>query len=95
MNQDYIIVTEYCRQSEIEPDFIILLEESGLIQIETIENERYFHESQLRNLEKFTRLYYDLSVNIEGIDIIQHLLERIESLQSEINLLKNRINLFS
>ena len=40
--------------------------------------ERYLPASQLAELERYTHLYYDLSINIAGIDAIHHMLERID-----------------
>ncbi|WP_337813549.1 chaperone modulator CbpM, partial [Parabacteroides johnsonii] len=40
------------------------------------------------------RMYYDLSINIEGIDAIHHLLGRVESLQQEVNRLKSKLRLY-
>jgi hypothetical protein len=37
------------------------------------------------------RLHYDLDINIEGIETINHLLEKIEEMQREIAHLKNKI----
>ena len=35
----------------------------------------YLFSSQLRDLEQYTRMYYDLSINIEGIEAIHHMLK--------------------
>ena len=37
---------------------------------------------------------YDLSINLEGIDAIHHLLNRVEKLQAEVFRLKNRLLLY-
>ena len=50
--------------------------------------------SQLYDVERYTRMYYDLSINIEGIDAIHHLLGRVESLQQEVNRLKSKLRLY-
>ena len=60
------------------------LEEDGLIEVRVIDEERYLPTSQLAELERYTHLYYDLSINIAGIDAIHHMLERIELLQQEV-----------
>lgn len=93
MENDLIIISEYCEKSHTDPTFLISLEEGGLIEIRTIEGEQYLLVSQLRQLEKYSHLYYDLSINIEGIDAICHMLERIEALQHELYRLRrqNRI----
>lgn len=67
MQTDLVIVSEYCQKCHIDPSFIILLEEGGLIDINITDGERYLFSSQLRDLEQYTRMYYDLSINIEGI----------------------------
>lgn len=94
MKTELIIISEYCRQSDIEPSFIALLEENGLIHIQEIESERFLHQEELPYLERYARWYYDLSINIEGIDAIRHLLDRIDDLQCEINDLRNQIRFF-
>lgn len=92
MENDLIIVNEYCIKCNIEPSFISMLEEVGLIEIKEITNERYIHFSQLHDLEKYVRWYYDLSINIEGIDVIKHLLEKINRMHNEILELRNKLN---
>jgi hypothetical protein len=39
-------------------------------------------------------LYHELHINIEGIDAIHHLLQRIENMQHEIIALKNRLSFY-
>ncbi len=94
MQTDLIIIREYCQHSDIELSFIILLEESGLIEISEIENERYIQISQLPEIEKYSRWYYDLSINVEGIEAIRHLLDRINEMQQEIRELRSKVQLF-
>lgn len=37
MQNDLIIITDYCSQCNIEPDFVLMLGEDGLINIEYID----------------------------------------------------------
>jgi len=94
MQTDYIIINEYCRKTNLDPSFFFLLEEGGLISVYAEEGEKYFPASQLADLERYSRMYYDLSINIEGIDAIHHLLERMNGLQEEIETLRNRLRLY-
>ena len=94
MNTEYIIVSEYCQKCHIDPDFIFLLDEGGLIDLNIVGDESYLPVSQLRDVEQYSRLYYDLSINMEGIDAIHHLLKRVESMQAEIARLKRRLRLY-
>ena len=69
------------------------LENEGLIQISIVDNERYIHISQLRHLDQYVRWYYDLSINVAGIDVIQNLLDKIDTMQDEILRLKEQLRL--
>lgn len=93
MKSELIIIREYCAQSHVEPDFIIQLENEGLIEINTIDEEQYIHISQLKSLEQYVSLYYDLSINVAGIDVIKNLLDKIENMNAEILRLKEQIRL--
>ena len=93
MTSELIIIQEYCIQNQVEPDFIVQLESEGLIQISIIENERYIHISQLRYLDQYVRWYYDLSINVAGIDVIRNLLDKIDDMQEEMHRLKEQLRL--
>lgn len=94
MRTDLIIVDDYCQKCHIEPSFIVSLEEDGLINVQTVDGERYLLESELHELERFARWHYDLSINIEGISVIHDLLSRMRSMEQEIARLKCQLRLF-
>ena len=89
-----ITVDEFCIHHNIEVSFISSLQQTGLIEISTIEETGFIDAGQLRQLEQFLRLYYDLDINLEGIETITHLLRRINSQQEEITALRNRLRLY-
>lgn len=91
---DLIIIEEYCDRCHMDPSFIAELAEDGLIDVRVIDKERYIPTSQLADLERYAHLYYDLSINVAGIDAIRHMLSRIEDLQREIRSLKNELNFY-
>jgi len=92
--EDLIIIEEYIQHSDIEPQFIALLEENDLIHPKKIKNKRCLLPDELNDLECYARLHYDLSINIEGIDVIRNLLDRINALQDEMRDLRNRLQLW-
>ena len=95
MNKVNLIpANEFCASHNIEISFIESLQETGLIEITTIKETEYIKESQLYDLEKIVRLYYELDINLEGIDTVIHLLQRMNDMQDEITLLKNRLRLY-
>ena len=93
MQNEWIVISEYCDKCHIEPTFIDMLCESGLIDVEQEGGERYLPFSELPDVERYSRMYYDLSINMEGIDAIHHLLARMEEMQREIHSLRGRLRL--
>ena len=92
--ENLIAINEFCINHNIEISFISSLQKSGLIEIITIKETGFINTSQLKDLEKFVRFYYELDINLEGIESITHLLKRINSMQDEIIELKNRLRLY-
>lgn len=93
MKTDLVIINEYCTWSHIDPEFIQQLGDEGLIEINIVDNEQYIDLTQINKLERYVRLHYDLSVNVEGISVVQHLLENMDDMRKEIQQLKQRIRL--
>lgn len=95
MQTEYLIaVDKFCVIHNIEISFVRSLQRTGLIEITTIQETGFIDASQLAQLEKYIRLYNELNINPEGIDTINHLLERITTMQHEILVLKNRLRLY-
>ena len=94
MQNEWIVISEYCDKCHIEPTFIDMLCESGLIDVEQEGGERYLPFSELPDVERYSRMYYDLSINMEGIDAIHHLLNRVKSMQQQIGHLKKRLRVY-
>ena len=92
MEQEELIpVKDFCIHHNIEYSFISSLENSGLISITSVKRSSFIHVDEMHKLEKFVRLHYDLDINLEGIETINYLLERIEKMQREIVNLKNKL----
>ena len=45
-------------------------------------------------LEQYARWYYEMEINLEGIDAIRHMLVRVEKLQNEINELEDKLRIY-
>lgn len=91
---DLIVVTEFCTHYNVEFSFVHSLKQHGLIEIVTIEGTGFIHSDQLGFLEKLVRLHYHMDINIEGIETITYLLERINHMQHQIAGLKCRLDLY-
>jgi hypothetical protein len=95
MQTEYLIaLDDFCARHNVEVSFISSLHQSGLIEITTIQDAGYIDAMQLRHLEKIIRLYYELDINLEGIEAINYLLKKLISQQDEIMALKNRLRLY-
>jgi len=92
--KNLIAVTEFCVNHNIEVSFISSLQQNGLIEITTIKETGFIDAGQLQQLEKIVRFYYELDINLEGIESITHLLQRINAMQDEIVALRNRLRLY-
>jgi chaperone modulatory protein CbpM len=87
-----IATTDICTYHEVEYTFIRSLGEAGLLELRVIDQTTYITESDLQKLEKMIRMHNDLEINVPGIEAITHLLERIEQLQEEMRVLRNRVH---
>ena len=87
--KNLIPANEFCVHHNIGISLISSLHENGLIKITTIEETSYIHKNQLPEIERIVRFYSELNINIEGIDAINHLLNKINTLNEEIIFLKN------
>lgn len=91
---DLIPAEEFCSHYQVELSFINYLHQFGLIEVTSVEETYYIPQAQLGKLEQLARLHYDLDINLEGIDAINHLLDRVQSLQLQITSLKNKLSLY-
>jgi len=95
MAEEEIIPLEtYCAYYQVEMEFIRSLEEYGLISIRYQETKGFIQQEDVARLERFSRLHYDLNINVPGIDALQHLLEKIRALQEETENLRTRLKIY-
>lgn len=89
MNQEqFIIIEDLCKYYCIEVSFVKNLNENGMIQLIVDNESQLIHHDEIRNIERYIHLHYELGINLEGLDAISHLLERIENLQNELRHIK-------
>lgn len=83
-----ISVEQCCVYYSIETSFVQQLDEHGLIQLVHSDEKTFIAHEQLPDLERYMRLHYDLEINMEGLEAIKHLLERMQYLQKEVKRLQ-------
>ncbi|MEO6820342.1 MAG: chaperone modulator CbpM [Ginsengibacter sp.] len=89
-NDNLIPANDFCLYHNVEYSFIHSLNDSGLITVTSVEQHEFIPMTEMQKLEKFVRLHYDLDINLEGIETINYLLEKIEKMQGELLQLRNR-----
>ena len=94
IHENYIPLDTLCVHYQIEMSFFLNLNEIGLLEIKTVEKSPCIREEGIAELERIIRIYHDLDVNMEGIDIVFNLLHKIDALHSEVGALKSRLGLY-
>lgn len=56
----------------------------GLIEGQVTSGERRYSEADVAQLRRIRRLQCDLGVNLAGVEVILHLLKRLETLSQEL-----------
>lgn len=93
-SEDMILASEFCIHHNIELSLIYSLHESGLVEITEIEEQTFVQASQLLHLEKLVRFHNEMGINLEGIEAISYLLQRITDMQQDIQLLTNKLRAY-
>ncbi len=90
-NQELIPLELFCSTTHVEMALIDSLADNGLVEITVVEHRRYIAPDQLGRAEKLVRMHDDLGINVEGIEAIEHLLDRMQAMQEEMQQLHNRL----
>ncbi len=93
-HEEMILASEFCIHHNIELAFIDSLRECGLIETMLVEEKIFLPISQLSHLERIVRLHFELDINLEGIETIAHLLDKVNGLQDQITQLTNRLKAY-
>lgn len=93
-NKQLIPIDIICTNLHIETSFIGSLKEYGLVEITTIDQVGFVALEEVANIEQLARFRYEMDINLEGIEAISHILQRVRSMQNEISLLKNRLRFY-
>ncbi|CAG5085658.1 chaperone modulator CbpM [Parvicella tangerina] len=86
-----IAIEEICSGHKVERTLILTMEEYGLIEVV---KEGYVESSYLPRIEKIIRFHSDLDINFEGIDVILNLLDRMDEMNEELIVLRNKLSGF-
>ena len=95
MNFDELIeIREVLTRYNVNNEFITYIEECNIIDYVEQNNTRYIYVNNIPKVEKIIRLHQDLNLNIEGIEAISHLLDKIENLQNKLRLAEQKLRVY-
>lgn len=92
--ENLIPIKQLCRHYQVEISLFSELHNLGIIEVLTIEDTHFIYEDKISMVEKVVRIQNDLNVNLEGVDTVLNLLDKINELQTELNNVKNRLRLY-
>lgn len=94
MKESVIKITEYCSYCRADLAFVDSLEDLGLIETSIVNGERFIHEEQLPDLDRYANWHYEMDINIEGIDALKNAIAKMQQLQSEVLYLKEKLRIY-
>ncbi|TFF35342.1 chaperone modulator CbpM [Mucilaginibacter psychrotolerans] len=89
-----ITVHDFCIYHNVEYAFIDQLQEAGMIAITVVDETSCVSIDEIQKIERLARLHTQLDINEPGILVIDELLDKVENMQQEIALLRNRLRLY-
>jgi len=93
-SENYIEIEVYCERTQTPLDFIDDLLEFDMIKVHQIENKTYVQPHYIIEIERIYRLRKDLGINMEGIDTLNQMLKKVNRLEQELKLLRDRLTIY-
>jgi len=92
--QEYIPVVQLCKLYELEITFFDEIQEVGLIEVTTYNEQLCISQERLSDFDRLIRIHRDLHINLEGIDVVFNLLKKVDRLNNELTAVKNKLRLY-
>jgi len=95
MSTEHLIAVEvFATHQGVETTFVNALHDRGLVHLTVVQEQHFLEPEQLVRIEQLARLHYDLDINLEGLEAISHLLDRMDAAQQEVRLLRERLRVY-
>jgi chaperone modulatory protein CbpM len=86
--KNHLSKTQCIEVYQIDTIFFDAIVDAGLIEIVQYSDDTYISYDNLQHFEQFINWHYDLEINIAGLEVIAHLLQKIRHLQQAQRSLK-------
>jgi len=93
-SENYIQIDVYCQRTQTPMKFIDDLLEFEMIEVQQIENKIYVEPQYIVEIERIYRLREELGINMEGIDTLNHMIKKVNRLEQELKLLRDRLTIY-
>jgi chaperone modulatory protein CbpM len=88
---NYIAIEEFCLHHGVQVTLVREFADFGLVQLEEQEQKAYLPAAEIEKLERLLRLYDELGINKEGLEIILNMREQLLSMNSELETIRYRL----
>jgi chaperone modulatory protein CbpM len=92
--ENLITVNDFCVYHNVEYTFIDYLADAGLVKVTTVNKTSCIPLDEIQKLERLVRLHNELEINEPGLATINNLLQKIEDMQQEMSILKNKLSIY-
>lgn len=91
---NFIAAKDLCTVYGMDYNFIIAIKEAGLLEFKEENQDLFVEENLLENFDKLWRLHYEMEINVEGMETINHLLHQLHLLQIELKSAQAKIQFY-
>jgi len=91
-SETYIAIEHLCSHYQLEPVFFESIQEFGLIEYQVVNQQKVISVELVKDLETIMHLHCELEINLQGVEAILHLLQKVNHLQSELETAKIRLS---
>ena len=88
--QPIYLISVVAKMLEVHPQTLRMYERQGFINPSRRGHIRLYCEADIERLQQIRRFKEEMGVNLAGIDVILHMLDRMEELQNEIDKVRVR-----
>lgn len=92
--ENYILIKRYCEHTQTPIEFIYSLHEFGFIEVTQVKDQEFVKPNDLVEIERVSRLKNELGINLEGIDAINHMILKVNRLENELRMLRERLRIY-
>lgn len=88
---NYIEIEKFCTHHGIQVTLVREFADFGLVHLQEQEQKAMLPEAEIEKLERMLRLYNELGINKEGLEIILNMRDQLVSLNSELEAIRYRL----